>query len=169
MDSLIDRLNKWDGVHMDYLKQIYADFITEPEFFNSLIALLSEKDLQIPASWLIKHHYDQKNKLDPNEVDSLMKQTAELEQWEAQLHILQIIPKIHPEPQHLLLIDDFARRCLKSENKFVRAWSYQGLFELYKRGVVQDQELRSLCELAMETESASIQSKVRKILLELNK
>lgn len=169
MNSLIDSLKKWDGVHMDYLRQIYSSFNTEPEFLNDLIAFLSQKDLQIQASWLIKHHYDQKNKLDPNQVDSLMKQTTELDQWEAQLHILQIIPKIHSEPQHLLLMDDFARRSLKSENKFVRAWSYQGLFELYKLGVVQEEELRSLCELAMETESAAIQSKVRKILIVLNK
>ncbi|MBT8258065.1 MAG: hypothetical protein KJO49_06305 [Bacteroidia bacterium] len=167
MEVLKSKIEAWDGIHMDHLKSIYIQFLNDPEFFNNITEWSSDINLQAASTWLIKHHYDSGEELNETQIDRLIGISSELVQWEAQLHILQILPKIEFATEQLILIDDFARRCLKSENKFVRAWAYQGMFELYKYSVVDKEELRSLCEIAMETESASIKSKVRKIIANL--
>ena len=159
-----ERLRSWDGIHMEHLSSIYHDYRSQDNFFDNLIDWSSESDIQAATTWLIKHHYDSGLKLNKTQTEHLIKATGELNSWEAQLHVLQILGKLEIDETRLLMVDEFVRRCLKSENKFVRAWSYQGLYELYKYGVVDSEELKAHCEIAMETESASIKSRVRKIL-----
>jgi len=66
-------------------------------------------------------------------------------------------------------LDSFVRKCLKSEVKFVRAWAYQGFFELTKYIPEYKNECQLLCEEAMERESGAIKSRVRKVLKQLEK
>ena len=166
--GLKDQLEGWDGIHMDYLTSIYNSFHEQSDFFDHLISLTSEQpQLQEGTTWLIKHHYDEKKELSKDQLDELLNSVAGLKHWAANLHVLQILPHIEIKSENYIIIDDFVRRSWNSDNKFVRAWSYQGLLELYKFQPSNKPELMALCEKAMINESASIKVKVRNLIKHL--
>jgi len=164
------KLGLWDGVHVDYLKELYNANSSSIAFFENLVKLcIDEKDLQISTTWLIKHHYDNRQKLPEHLTEKLLVACKNLERWEAKLHLLQLVPHFNLTDNSIIITDDFVRECLIDSNKFVRAWAYNALYELTKYIPELKSELEFMCHKAMETESEAIKSKVRKILLELNK
>ena len=166
--SLIDQLLNWDGIHTDYLIQIYQQHQQLKSFFTNLVDIcLTRPDLQIPASWLIKNHYDNKHSLDHALINKLMKEGRVFEHWEARLHLLQILPKVKLDLEVVPYIEEWVRRGLKEENKFIRAWSYQGLYEVSKYIPELKEEVALLCEDALQIENASVKARVRKVVKQL--
>lgn len=168
--SLIEKLNNWDGKESAYLTLLYQENINKEEFFINLVELTHENDdLQLGSTWLIKHHYDQKQRLSDNLTYRLILAFPLLKHWGAKLHMLQIIDLLPQDSTTLPYMEELSRKGLENKNKFVRAWSYQGLFEVSKHITEMQPEVLLLCREAMETESASIKSKVRKIIAALEK
>ena len=166
--ELFDILVEWDGKQTNYLKELYLEDAENEAFFEHLVKLtIQEEQVQIATTWLIKHHYDNKNNLPLDLIKQLLDNCDVLAHWAAQLHILQIFPKLSLATGNLFTIENFIRNGLKSEIKFVRAAAYEAFFEMTKQLPDLQEELKALCEQAMKTESAAIQSKVRKVLKKL--
>ncbi|MBQ4820292.1 hypothetical protein [Aquimarina sp. MMG016] len=164
-NQLVKILNNWDGKHIEYLINCYDQYADDNTFFDILIEITyGQTELQTATTWIIKHHYDGKKSLSESLADQLLSSINQLKNWGAKLHILQLLPKIHITKNTVNPVDQFVRKCLNDDNKFVRAWSYQGLYEVSKHIPEYESELRSLCKRAMQTESASIRSRVRKVL-----
>jgi hypothetical protein len=164
------KLREWDGVHIEYLTRIYAAHYLDLIFFHTLISIcINDQSLQKPTTWLIKHHYDNGHTLPCDLTEKLLTTCKNIENWEAKLHLLQLLPYIKLTEKSIIITEDFTRKCLKDNNKFVRAWAYNGIYELTKYIPELNNELESICKIAMETESASVKSKVRKIQKLLNK
>ncbi len=169
-NEIIDSLKKWDGVHIDYVTNLYKTHCNTPLFFESLVDIYSnEKDLQKVTTWLIKHHYNNGYSLPQTLTEKLANASGTVEHWEAKLHILQLLPYFKLTDESFVKTYDFVRQCLKDENKFVRAWAYHGMYELSIYVPELKSELEHLCNRAMETESASVKAKVKKVLLKLSK
>ncbi|WP_109437138.1 hypothetical protein [Aquimarina sp. AU119] len=168
--NLIHILKKWDGIHTDYLIACYDHNHHDISFFESLVNITyNNTALQTATTWLIKHHYDHKKELPQHLINELLGNSTQLKNWESKLHILQLLPKVLISTSVINTLDLFVRACIISEKKFVRAWGYQGFYEVTKHIPEYKQELRVLCQNAIQTESASIKSKVRKILMHLDK
>lgn len=53
--NLIDKLKSWDGVHIEYLTNLYNTDKTNAYFFENLVTIcVNEQDLQKTMTWLIK-------------------------------------------------------------------------------------------------------------------
>lgn len=168
--KIIDNLKSWDGVHIEYLTNLYNIDKTNADFFENLVTIcVNEQDLQKTTTWLIKHHYDNGQVLPKPLTEKLLTACNNVENWEAKLHLLQLLPHFELTEKSIIITEDFVRNCLTDKNKFVRAWAYNGLYELTKYIPELKTELEFICQRAMETESASIKSKVKKILLNLSK
>lgn len=168
--QLIEDLLQWDGKHTDYLIDVYTRNAITPSFYKDLIVIISDQPkTQVASTWLIKHHYDQKNQLPDILITELLKSCDLLEEWGAKLHILQILPKVTIADNCLNAVDLFVRKCIKDKQKFVRAWGYQGLYEVSKSIPEYTDELKAMCNKALETESAAVKVRLRKILTLLNK
>ena len=87
--------------------------------------------------------------------------------WEARLHIMQLIPKFELTAEMVPLFEWFVRGAMNDSKKFVKAAAYQAYFTLIKFKPELKDDLITQCHYAMENESASIKSKVRKILKQL--
>lgn len=167
-DSLERQLKAWDGIHMDHLATIYDQYLTHENFFNLLIQLTkTQPPIQDATTWIIKHHFDNGHSISAEHTDALLKTSLSFQSWPAKLHVLQIIPHLQINTDNFITIDSLSRDCLDDTNKFVRAWAYQALYQLYEFCPDNKEELIALCELAMTHESASIKVKVRKILTKL--
>ena len=168
--DLLSKLRQWDGVRVEYLKELYIANSSSIDFFDKLVTIcVNEQTLENAATWLIKHHYDNGRTLPEFLTERLLAGCKNLKNWEAKLHVLQIIPHVTLSEKSTIIIDEFVRECLADNNKFVRAWAYNGFYVLTKYIPELKTELELICQRAMETESAAVKSRVRKIILALNK
>lgn len=167
---LIEVLGAWDGTHTNYLGQVYQTSCSDPSFADTLTQIcLEHPQLQIAATWLLKHAIEQTKDTSAEAVSELLKHWRQIDTWQVKLHLLQILPLIKLTEDILIDTEDFARSCLKDENKFVRTWAYQGLYEVSRHIPGLKREVSYLCERGMETESAAVKARIRKIREQLRK
>ncbi|HRP55613.1 hypothetical protein [Agriterribacter sp.] len=158
--KLIDKLKSWDGVYIEYVTKLYDENAVNAHFFEDLVAISNnEQDLQKVTTWLIKHHYDNGNTLPNSLTEKLLSTCLTIENWEAKLHILQIFHHFKLTKTSIPVLEHFLQNCLTDKNKFVKAWAYNGLYELTKYIPELKNELKFICERAMGTESASMRTK----------
>lgn len=168
-DALSSILKSWDGKATAPLEEAYADFGNHPGFLITLTEFCQTEELQRAATWLLKHHFDQKQGPLARDLTALhIKSLPVLAHWETKLHVLQYL-------EHLTLTSDdevalcaFVDRETSNENKLVRAWAYYGLATLAQRFPEHKTAALERLHAAQETESAgSIKVRIRKALQKL--
>ncbi|QDT42198.1 hypothetical protein Pan241w_22790 [Gimesia alba] len=154
----------WDGKSVEALQAIYDCHGLERGFGAALIPLLKEPGLERGASWLLKLYLEEGGVLSPTEVKQVFQSLSEVKEWETALHLLQSLPYLTIGKRDVKQVEAFLRRCLTSENKFVRAWAYNGFYELALQHPQFKAETDQLLEQAIEDEAASVKARVRNIL-----
>ncbi|RED52274.1 hypothetical protein [Aestuariispira insulae] len=159
-----EEIAHWDGKSADAIKAIYLDWRDHAELTGLLVALMAMPDRERGASWMMKHHLEQGDaNLEP--VDALAFHQAGVAQqhWEARLHYLQSLNYVHVPERSRTLVQAFLKQGIEAEQKFIRAWSYNGLYLLAcqfpdLQGTVQYQ-----LEEALESEdTGSVKARIRK-------
>jgi len=166
-NDLSEKLSKWDRKHRGYLIEIYQENQRNPKFLNTIIDIYinqNRDDLEHSTTWIIKHFLDKGGVLNKIQIDTILSNIGNLNFWESQLHILQITPKVDLTVKNAKLMESNVRAMMKSDKKFVRAAAYEAYFEIVKLIPELKNEFIALCEHALETESASIKSKVKRII-----
>lgn len=121
-------------------------------------------ELQRAATWLLKRHLEAGNSLSPGGSRVILDALPDQEHWESKLHVLQCLPYLEiPEDQSAGL-ERFLDSCLESDNKFVRAWAYNGFNELSLRFPRYREEVKLMLARAGESEAASVRARIRNIL-----
>ena len=162
-------LNQWDRKHTDPLKAFYNTHQKAPSFIDGVLELyLQDKGLEHATSWIIKHHCDNGRSLNRNQLDKAIGKLGELDYWENQLHVLQIIPMAELTKEQAGRIEPEVRKLLESNKKFVKAAAYEAYVAVVKHFPELRPEFVALCENALEKESASVKVKIRRILDALN-
>lgn len=154
----------WDGKSADDLTAVYDQFGDEPAFLSDMISLISGVSCQKGASWLLKRYVEDHGSLcvsDANQIYELLKGIAH---WETKLHLLQCMPYLPITKSYVKRVEFFLRECLVDQNKFVRAWAYNGFYELALQHVEYQPETKQLLEMAMQNEAASVKARVRNIM-----
>jgi hypothetical protein len=103
-------------------------------------------------------------KLDANKSWALFKLLPKLERWESKLHILQCLPYIQISSAAKENVEVFLRRCLIDDNKFVRAWAYNGFYEISLQYPEYKEETKQFFEMAMRDEAPSVKARIRNIM-----
>uniref|UniRef100_UPI00404B1471 hypothetical protein n=1 Tax=Fulvivirga sp. TaxID=1931237 RepID=UPI00404B1471 len=167
--KLIDRLSGWDRKHTDYLIALYNENSDKADFIDDIINVyLQYNELDHSTTWLIKHHVDEGNRLNESQTNKVLSKINELEYWESLLHLLQLIPTMHLTPKDAKSIEHRILLLMDSEKKFVKAAAYDAYFEIVKIFPQLKNEFYKRCELAIQTESASIRSKVKKLVMKMS-
>ena len=157
-------IEKWDEKSAKYIGDIYTRHCQKSSFTSEIITFLGQAPLQKGASWLLKKHLESSNRLEPSNIRKVYALLKKLEHWETKLHILQSIPYMPIEKSQKKRVDAFLRECLMDSNKFVKAWAYNGFYELSIQHVEYQEETKQLLEMAMRDEPASVKARVRKIM-----
>ncbi|MEM9631913.1 MAG: hypothetical protein AAGA50_11350 [Pseudomonadota bacterium] len=169
-DSLAKSLKDWDGKATAPLEELFSDYREHPGFLVTLVEFCETEELQRGATWLLKHHHDQK--LPPLPEDLTLRHLSalpELLHWEAKLHALQYLDcLIIPDGQRIIACS-FVEKETDSENKFVRAWAFYGLATLANRFPdLRDEAWNRLQAAALDETAGSVKVRIRKALEKLN-
>ncbi len=172
--TLKQAINGWDGKSSDDIDAIYSGFAHELSLIDDLLLCLNDETLQSGATWLFKRHLEGKgvgsnknfgsSKINANQIVCLYKQLPQLKHWSARLHLLQTINVLPIDLAVKEIVEHFLRRCLTDDNKFVRAWAYNGFHLLQQQYPEYKPEVDEFFALAMRDEAASVKARIRNIL-----
>jgi len=84
--------------------------------------------------------------------------------WETKLHILQCIPFLQIAKTEKKEVEAFLRKCLVDNNKFVRAWAYNGFYEISVQYPEYRNETKQFFDMAMRDEAPSVKARIRNIM-----
>ncbi len=157
-------IKKWDGKSVSEIGDIYSCHCHESSFVSEIITLIGMDKLQKGATWLLKRYLEDENELSKSEIISIYKNLGVIEQWESKLHILQSLPFMPIGKSQKNKVEAFLRKCLVDNNKFVRAWAYNGFYELAVQYPEYEKETKQFFEMAMRDEAPSVKSRIRNIM-----
>ncbi len=162
--NIKDEIAGWDGKSADDMARVYDRHCRATSFVSNLLQLSRQPDLQNGVTWLLKRHLDHEAELQPAEVDSVCRLLAQLQPWQARLHMLQCFARLRIPVAHKSRVEVFIRQCLEEDAKFVRAWAYSAFYELAVQYPEFQPEAEPLLAAALQNEPASVQARIRTVL-----
>ncbi|MEM9683041.1 MAG: hypothetical protein AAF942_07235 [Pseudomonadota bacterium] len=130
------------------------------------LAHLDDAKAQSASTWLLKRVQEDGHLFSTEDTGTLLSLLCDVSHWEARLHLLQLLPGLSIPPERV----ESVRRALdsdaflKSPNKLVRAWSYNGIAILADQNPKLRPAVIGLLSAAQEGEAASVRARVRAIL-----
>lgn len=161
--SLETALGTWDGKSSDAIQAIGAAHRGASDYAAELVRLAADDNLQSGATWLLLALLKSGEPLDGQLTATLLDSLPQLETWDARLHVLQSLPYLAIAEQHRAIVEAFVRHNLTASNKFVRAWSYNGLYELARRFPAYREEVDLIFAMAMRDEAPSVKARIRNL------
>ncbi len=161
--SLDQEIAAWDGKSADDIAAVYSRHHGQPAFVDSLVEFSKEPAYQKGATWLLKRWFESGNSLDSQQITTVYSSLQALEDWESRLHLLQCIPHMPIEKPMKPKVEFFLRASLTDSNKFVRAWAYNGFYELALQYPEYVDEVQAIFDLALRDEAASVKARIRNI------
>ena len=154
----------WDGKSSESIEKLYEHYHQQAAFVDKLIKLLAQPDCASGASWLLKQHMESGHVLKNTQIKRIYKALYKLQDWQSRLHILQTMPFLPIDTAEKPALKRFLDEAINDSNKFVRAWSYNGLYLLAKQYPEYQEQVKSFFDMAMHDEAASVKARIRNIL-----
>ncbi|MYC83381.1 MAG: hypothetical protein F4X19_15015 [Acidobacteria bacterium] len=162
--ALWEEIASWDGKSAAALQSTYERHSDEEDFLATILEHIADVELQRAATWLLKRHLEAGNPLYPGGSLAILGVLSDQEHWESKLHILQCLPFLDIPEDESPGVEEFLDSCLESDNKFLRAWAYNGFNELSLRFPRYREEVNLMLAKAVESEAASVRARIRNIL-----
>lgn len=162
--SIEKEITAWDGKSADDIVEIFQRHCKNPLFIDSLIKVMDKPASQKGATWLLKAWLDDGQSINQKQASRIIDRLGLLKHWEAKLHVLQCMQLLPIKPQQKRHVEKFLRATLDDKNKFVRAWSYNGFYELAKQYSEYQDEATTFFEMAMRDEAPSVKARIRNIM-----
>ncbi len=163
MNYLETEIANWDGKSATDIRAIHQKHHAEVGYVTQLVLLLEKKGLQSGVTWLLKAAFEASVVFTPKDVAIIYKHSPLLDTWEPKLHILQCMAYMPIEEPQQAGVEEFLRACLADDNKFVRAWAYNGFYYFAKQFETYREEAGHLFEIALKDEAPSVKARVRKV------
>ena len=161
--TLLDEIASWDGKSVAALRSTYERHGADEDFIATVLEHLADVDLQRAATWLLKKHLEEGNSVSAADCQAIFRRLPVQGHWESRLNLLQCIPYLNIFENDRAGFEQFLEACLASENKFVRAWAYNGFHELSLRFPRYRDRVGRMLDHASESEAASVRARIRNI------
>jgi hypothetical protein len=167
-DDLAIALLEFDGKNTQTLLSIAGSFCREENYAACLLALLSEgrPNHHDGSSWLLKHHLENGAHLDERETALLTQKLTHLQNWQAQLHICQLVQYLSLTENQVQKVAAWLHPLLTHNRPFLRAWSVSALVDMSH----QHKSIKAAAETALaaakQDSAASVRARVKKLTLE---
>ncbi len=162
--SIEQEIISWDGKSSNDIDAIYGRHNEENTFASNIIDLSEQEGLQKGTTWLLKRYLENGQTITPSEIALVFKLLRKLGHWESKLHILQCIPFMQIAITEKAEVETFLRKCLVDDNKFVRAWAYNGFYEISVQYPEYRNETKQFFEMAMRDEAPSVKARIRNVM-----
>ncbi len=162
--SIEHEILNWDGKSSSDIGEVYNRYCNDDILPKTLVELSYKTEFQKGATWMLKHYLENGNEMKSNEISALVRLAPFLEHWESKLHFLQCLPYLVIGKSQQRTTELFLRKCITDDKKFVRAWAYNGFYELARQYPEYKPEVLKFFDMAMRDEVASVKARIRQIL-----
>lgn len=162
--TLEHEIVSWDGKTSNDIEAVYLRHCDDDSFVSRLIDFSRRVELQQGATWLLKRYLESGHKVEARQVATLLNSLSTIEHWQSKLHVLQCLPYIQIDDATKNNVDVFLRNCLVEDNKFVRAWAYNGFYLISLQYPEYKEETRRYFDMAMRDEAPSVKARIRNLL-----
>lgn len=162
--TLSEEISAWDNRSVTALQSTYERHRDEEDFLATLLEHIADVESQRAATWLLKRHLEAGYSPSRESSRAILGVLGDQEHWESKLHILQCLPHLDIPEDRSAGLEQFLDSCLESDNKFLRAWAYNGFNELSLRFPRYREEVTHMLARACESEAASVRARIRNIL-----
>ncbi len=159
-----DEIIAWDGKSTDDISSVYEKYHSKPNFIDNILSQIHDVSIQKGGTWLLKKWLESGNKLKVEHIKIIYDSLHVLEHWESKLHVLQILQYMPIDSVQKTKVESFLRITLTDDNKFIRAWSYNGFYELASQHPEYMEEVKQFFEIALQDEAASVKARIRNII-----
>jgi len=161
---LLSAIMHWNGKSTDDIETIYNEFHADSDFVSTLLELLVDKKCQIASTWLLKHSLEKGQLLSVDNVADFHEKLSKLIEWESKLHALQSFRYLPIAESSVKGVESFLRDTIMENNKFVRAWSYNGFYLLAKQYPSYQHEVEQFLNMGLLDEPPSVKARIRNVL-----
>ena len=163
--KLLYHVKGWNGKDIDFLVTTYEHYYSNTGFHQDLLESLALTDRhQSAASWLFRRSLQRGYKPKPEEASFVYQALPVCTSWEAQLNLLQCMELLAVPESARLALEQYLRLALTHENKFVRAWAYNGFYQLARQYPELRREALQIMEMGSRDEPASVKARIRNAL-----
>jgi hypothetical protein len=117
------------------LSEAEAHFRSCKRYPDALISIVDSQDQSVSsgATWMIKSLLKQGQSLSPNQCKALVDRLPNITEWDAQLHVCQLIRYLETSDRNVDSLVDWLQPLLKHRRPFIRAWSLDALCHIAKQ------------------------------------
>ena len=162
--NLSEEIGSWHGKSAAALQSIYERHCFGERFVATILAHIVDVESQRAATGLLKKHPETGNSLTVSACRAVLGALPVQEHWESKLPMLQCLPCPEIPEDESAGLERFLEACLDSDNKFVRAWAYNGFNELSLRFPRYRERVEGMLARAGVSEAASVRARIRNIL-----
>jgi hypothetical protein len=163
--SLESGIRGWDGHDVAPMEALFTAHGDDGDLGPTLVGLAARgPEYELGATWLLKRHLAEGGVLPPAAVRALYSALDGFEEWGSALHLLQSLRRMGVPAESRAEVEEFVRDSLDGDNKFLRAWAYEGLFVLADEFPELKPEVRTRCDTALASESPAVKARVRNLL-----
>jgi hypothetical protein len=169
--SIREELEQFDGKHTNVLEGILSSYRPTNSLIESLVTLVADKEpkIQTGATWLLKRLAENQVHFKSEHLMALFGSLAELTHWISKLHVCQMLQYVVIPEESETSIAWFLERNLGDENKFLRAWSYNGFYELARQHKKYIPYVLEELERGEADKAAAVKARIRNIRKAMNK
>jgi hypothetical protein len=163
-EKIIRAIEGYDGKHTNSLVNASLLSPTKNDISALISALDTDKKFEEAGSWILKAWAENGYQYSENQIHSWFIKTEGLEHWGATLHFCQALESITVPKSLEPELFSFLLHKTNSDNKLVRAWSYNGLFVIAKQNNSLMPNAIKYIKKGKNDEAASVRARVRIIL-----
>ncbi len=158
-------LSQFDGKSTSLLDQVAKDHPADRSLLLHLGHLAESADppVQIAASALLKRYLAAGSAFPPSLVKRLLALLSAPVPWESKLHVLQMLPDLRIASRDANPLFKSLCGLLADRNKFVRAWTYNGLHHVARLYPEYHPEVGGLLTRASREEAPSVRARLRQL------
>lgn len=163
--NILEELGRFDGRHVEPLAALGVRLLARGAGTDELIEIAGspEERLQTAASWVLKWLQENRVVYPAERVRALLRLLGRVDAWEARLHLLQMLDGLEIPSRAARTLRETLTIYTRDSSKFVRAWSYSGLFVRANQHPRYRREVLVLLDEASNDEAASVRARVRRI------
>jgi len=163
--KLLYHVKHWDGKDIEFLINTYDHYSADAGFHEDVLQSLRLTDRhQSAASWLLRRSLQRGYKPKTDDANSIYLALTACTSWEAQLNLLQCMDLLDVPVYARSALEKYLREALTHSNKFVRAWAYNGFYELARQYPELRDEALQIMEMGARDEPASVKARIRNAL-----
>ena len=168
-DRVRAAIDAFDGRHIAPLESVAATLPAQGELETIIAALSCSAREQAAATWILRAWLERGLRLRESHTRRVVEASERLTDWEVVLHVCQAVEHLDLEGQTLRRMWAVLLNGTRSDAKFVRAWSYNGLAVLGSRNSVLRDDAIAALERGSKDDAASVRARIRKAFAALER